>query len=76
MTPLYRPNETSPSSGHGDAISGGGATSRLLIDYPEPQRSQVLDYPIKPGYGACRHRGRRPVQCGAGTREPPHHTGL
>ncbi len=24
-------------------LSGGGATSRLLIDYPEPWRSQVLD---------------------------------
>ncbi|MER7751945.1 RICIN domain-containing protein [Kitasatospora sp. NPDC097643] len=34
------------------AISGGGATSRLLMDYPEPQRSQVLDYLFKPGYGA------------------------
>ncbi|CAE8624763.1 unnamed protein product, partial [Polarella glacialis] len=34
------------------AISGGGATSRLLVDYPEPQRSQVLDYLFKPNYGA------------------------
>ena len=25
------------------AVSGGGATSVLLKDYPEPQRSQVLD---------------------------------
>ena len=29
-----------------------GASSRLLIDYPEPQRSQILDYLFKPGYGA------------------------
>src|SRR5690348_16874333 len=34
------------------AISGGGGNSRLLIDYPEPQRSQLLDYLFKPGYGA------------------------
>ena len=34
------------------AISGGGGTSRLLVDYPEPQRSQVLDYLFKPGVGA------------------------
>jgi len=34
------------------AISGGGGNSRLLIDYPEPQRSQVLDYLFKPNYGA------------------------
>ncbi|HEX3627877.1 MAG TPA: lamin tail domain-containing protein [Verrucomicrobiae bacterium] len=33
------------------AVSAG-ASSRLLIDYPEPQRSQVLDYLFKPGYGA------------------------
>ncbi|MEK0098529.1 ricin-type beta-trefoil lectin domain protein [Streptomyces sp. A475] len=34
------------------AISGGGGNSRLLIDYPEPQRSRILDYLFKPGYGA------------------------
>jgi O-glycosyl hydrolase len=35
------------------AISGGGGNSRLLVDYPEPQRSQVLDYLFKPGFGAA-----------------------
>ncbi|MFE7244847.1 ricin-type beta-trefoil lectin domain protein [Streptomyces sp. NPDC057580] len=34
------------------AISGGGGNSRLLADYPEPQRSELLDYLYKPGYGA------------------------
>ena len=34
------------------AISGGGGNSRLLIDYPEPYRSQILDYLFKPKYGA------------------------
>jgi O-glycosyl hydrolase len=34
------------------AISGGGGNSRLLIDYPEPERSQILDYLFRPGYGA------------------------
>jgi hypothetical protein len=34
------------------AISGGGGNSRLLVDYPEPQRSRLLDYLFKPGYGA------------------------
>ncbi len=34
------------------AISGGGGNSRLLIDYPEPERGQILDYLFKPGYGA------------------------
>jgi hypothetical protein len=29
-----------------------GASSRLLTDYPEPQRSQILDYLFKPNYGA------------------------
>ena len=28
------------------------ATSRLLAEYPEPQRSQILDYLILPGFGA------------------------
>ncbi len=34
------------------AISGGGGNSRLLIDYPAKQRTQILDYLFKPGYGA------------------------
>src|SRR5579862_5880885 len=32
-------------------VSAGGS-SRLLIDYPEPYRSQILDYLFKPNYGA------------------------
>jgi hypothetical protein len=35
------------------AISGGGGNSRLLADYPEPQRSRLLDYLFKPSYGAA-----------------------
>ncbi|MCO8276206.1 ricin-type beta-trefoil lectin domain protein [Actinoplanes sp. TRM 88003] len=35
------------------AISGGGGNSRLLVDYPEPQRGEILDYLFKPGYGAA-----------------------
>jgi galactosylceramidase len=34
------------------AVSGGGATSVLLKDYPEPQRSQILDLLFKPKFGA------------------------
>jgi galactosylceramidase len=30
-----------------------GAGSRLLIDYPEPQRSQLLDFLFKPNFGAA-----------------------
>ena len=37
-------------AGHG-ALSAG-ASSRLLWDYPEPQRSQILDYLFKPQFGA------------------------
>ncbi|HEY1753957.1 MAG TPA: hypothetical protein VGG72_01080, partial [Bryobacteraceae bacterium] len=33
------------------AVSAG-ASSRLLYDYPEPYRSQVLDYLFRPHYGA------------------------
>jgi hypothetical protein len=44
-------------SGSGRVFEGiggvsAGASSRLLIDYPEPQRSQILDYLFKPNYGA------------------------
>ncbi|XP_013401026.1 galactocerebrosidase-like [Lingula anatina] len=34
------------------AISGGGATSKLLVNYPEAQRNQVLDFLFKPNFGA------------------------
>ncbi len=36
----------------GIGAASAGASSRLLIDYPEPYRSQVLDYLFKPNYGA------------------------
>ncbi|MFF2040869.1 RICIN domain-containing protein [Kitasatospora sp. NPDC058170] len=35
------------------AISGGGGNTRLLLDYPEPQRAQILDYLFAPGQGAA-----------------------
>jgi hypothetical protein len=37
------------------AISGGGGNTRLFYDYPEPYRSQVLDYLFTPGVGAALH---------------------
>jgi hypothetical protein len=42
-------NATRRFDGHG-ALSAG-ASSRLLIDYPEPQRGDVLDYLFKPQVG-------------------------
>jgi galactosylceramidase len=39
--------------GHG-ALSAG-ASSRLLIDYAEPMRSDILDLLFKPNYGAAMH---------------------
>jgi galactosylceramidase len=33
-------------------VTGGGGTSVLLKDYPEPQRSQLLDLVYKPKFGA------------------------
>ncbi|GGI45591.1 hypothetical protein GCM10008018_12930 [Paenibacillus marchantiophytorum] len=33
-------------------LSGGGGNTRLLIDYPEPYRSDILDYLFKPNFGA------------------------
>jgi galactosylceramidase len=33
-------------------VTGGGGTSVLLKDYPEPQRSQILDMVYKPKFGA------------------------
>jgi len=39
--------------GHGGLSAG--ASSRLLIDYNEPQRSEILDYLWKPNFGASLH---------------------
>ena len=33
-------------------VSGGGNTSRLLVDYPAQQRQEILDYLFKPGFAA------------------------
>ena len=34
------------------AVNGGGATAVLLKDYPEPQRSQIMDMVFRPMWGA------------------------
>jgi O-glycosyl hydrolase len=49
---------TMDGNGKGRVFDGigavsAGASSRLLIDYPEPYRSQILDYLFKPDYGAA-----------------------
>ena len=57
--PCFAANQTSilDGSSKGKTFEGigalsAGASSRLLIDYPEPYRSQILDYLFKPNYGA------------------------
>jgi hypothetical protein len=35
------------------AVSGAGGSTRLLVDYPEPYRGQILDALFKPGVGAA-----------------------
>eukprot|EP00730_Choanoeca_flexa_P007258 TRINITY_DN12302_c0_g5_i1.p1 TRINITY_DN12302_c0_g5~~TRINITY_DN12302_c0_g5_i1.p1 ORF type:complete len:844 (+),score=126.15 TRINITY_DN12302_c0_g5_i1:279-2810(+) len=56
-------------------LSGGGATSRLLIDYQEPYRSQILDLLFKPKFGASiqllKHEIGGDTFSGCGT-EPSH----
>jgi hypothetical protein len=39
--------------GHGGLSAG--ASSRLLVDYEEPYRSDILDFLYKPGFGANLH---------------------
>jgi hypothetical protein len=55
--PLTKSEIKIDGAGKGRVFEGiggvsAGASSRLLIDYPEPQRSQILDYLFKPNYGA------------------------
>ena len=67
-------------SGKGRIFEGvgglsAGATSRFMIDYPEPYKSQILDYLFKPYYGASLHHLK--VEIGGDTNstwgsEPSH----
>ena len=49
------PIDTSDTSGRTfdglGGLSGGGATSVLLPDYPEKERSEILDFLFKPNFG-------------------------
>lgn len=57
------------------AISGGGATSRLLFQYEEPYLTHILDYLFLPTFGASLHHLKVEVggdgQSSEGT-EPSH----
>ncbi|MFI8952095.1 hypothetical protein ACIGO6_37115 [Streptomyces sp. NPDC053750] len=46
------PDMTDPAFDGIGAVNGGGATSVLLKDYAEPQRSQILDLVFAPKFGA------------------------
>ena len=54
-------NVTIACSDNGRVFEGigalsAGASSRLLIDYPEPQRTEILNFLFKPSYGASLHQ--------------------
>jgi len=53
VTPLLLDGKRigAPFQGIG-VVDGGGATSVLLKDYPDPQRRQILDLVYKPNFGA------------------------
>jgi galactosylceramidase len=51
---MHMPTQPFTTSGVG-GLSGGGGCSRLLRDYPEAQRSDVLDFLFKPSFGAALH---------------------
>ena len=40
----------------GYGVNPSAGTYRLLHDYPEPQRSEILDFMFKPNFGASYHR--------------------
>ena len=50
---LIQLDATSPGRAfEGIGAVSAGASSRLLMDYPEPQRSQILDFLFRPKFGA------------------------
>jgi len=62
--------------GHGGLSAG--ASSRLLYDYPEKQRAEILDYLYKPNFGASlhmtKHENGGDVQSTDGTESSIMHT--
>jgi hypothetical protein len=56
------------------ALSAGGS-SRLLIDYDEPERSSILDFLFKPYFGASLHHLKVEIggdTCSTDGSEPSH----
>ena len=49
---LHLDGHTASHTFDGHGLLSAGASSRLLRDYAEPQRSQILDYLFKPQFGA------------------------
>ena len=49
---LHLDGHTASHSFDGHGLLSAGASSRLLRDYAEPQRSQILDFLFKPQFGA------------------------
>ena len=47
----------------GYGVNPSAGTYRLLHDYPEPQRTEVLDYMFAPNVGASYHRIKVRVLC-------------
>src|SRR5947207_2771629 len=52
ISPLIVDAQDEGRTFEGIGAVSAGASSRLLIDYPEPQRSEILDYLFKPNFGA------------------------
>lgn len=52
QTVTLKPSAEDPTFDGIGVVDGGGATSVLLKDYPEPQRAQILDLLYCPKFGA------------------------
>lgn len=48
-------------------VSGGGGGTRLLLDYPPTQRSQILDFLFRPKFGAALHILKVEIGCDGDT---------
>ena len=57
-------------------VSGGGGGTRLLLDYPEPQRSDILDVLFKPYHGASLHVLKVEIGCDGDTTQGSEQTHL
>ena len=71
---VVAPNDVGPTFDGIGGASGGGGGTRLLIDYPRPQRDDILDMLFKPFHGAALQHLKVEIGCDGDTTQGSEQT--